>query len=80
LEYYVVNKDVWAAAHRGTYDRRGFLCIGCLERRIGRKLTPADFTKAPVNNPFGNPFGVFVQKSDRLLDRLGVLVTWLPAQ
>jgi hypothetical protein len=28
-----------------------FLCIGCLEARLGRELTPADFTTAEVNDP-----------------------------
>jgi hypothetical protein len=30
----------------------GFLCIGCLEERLRRKLTIDDFTKLPVNEPF----------------------------
>jgi hypothetical protein len=29
----------------------GCLCIGCLERRIGRKLKPKDFER---NHPFNN--------------------------
>jgi len=29
----------------------GFLCIGCLELRIGRRLTVADFKDVPVNDP-----------------------------
>jgi hypothetical protein len=28
----------------------GMLCIECLEKRIGRRLTAADFTDAPVNH------------------------------
>ncbi len=28
-----------------------YLCIGCLERRLGRRLTSADFTDAPINQP-----------------------------
>lgn len=36
-EYYMVRGDVWpAGAH--------MLCIACLESRIGRSLTPQDFT------------------------------------
>ena len=31
--------------------KNGFLCIGYLENRIGRKLHLADFTEAPVNDP-----------------------------
>ncbi len=27
----------------------GYLCIGCLEERLGRRLARADFTDADVN-------------------------------
>jgi hypothetical protein len=27
------------------------LCIGCLERRLGRTLCASDFTNAPINDP-----------------------------
>jgi hypothetical protein len=27
------------------------LCVGCLEKRIGRELAKADFTEVPINNP-----------------------------
>ena len=30
-----------------------FLCIGCLEQRIGRKLARTDFTDCRINNPDG---------------------------
>jgi hypothetical protein len=39
------------------------LCIGCLERRLGRELEPVDFTDAPLN--YGS------RKSERLRQRLG---------
>ena len=39
------------------------LCIGCLEARIGDKLTASDFTDAPINH------GIFPQ-SARLMERL----------
>jgi len=45
-------------------EAQEILCIGCLEKRIGRTLCRADFTGAPVNDP--NRF----QLSDRLRDRL----------
>jgi hypothetical protein len=41
-----------------------WLCIGCLERRLGRMLTRADF-KYPDNYGDG-------ADSDRLLNRLGL--------
>lgn len=28
-----------------------YLCIGCLEARIGRRLSASDFTEYPVNSP-----------------------------
>jgi hypothetical protein len=43
-EYYMVHDDVWPIAPFG-----GMLCIGCIEARIGRRLTPTDFTDRPMN-------------------------------
>lgn len=67
-EYYMVQDALWdsVAPHLGC-----FLCIGCLEGRINRRLTKEDFTDAPVNDPefpFGNG------KSDRFLSRLGLVL------
>ena len=45
-EYYMVNDSVWEATNGGS----GFLCIGCLETRINRELTPDDFKDVPLNN------------------------------
>jgi hypothetical protein len=61
-EYYVVHDEVWLKANP---DRAGMLCIGCLETRLGRKLTPRDFDDAPINMPFPT-------MAPRLRDRLGV--------
>jgi hypothetical protein len=47
-EWYVVHDDLWAAA--GMRKQGGCLCIGCLETRLGRQLTAADFGDAPVNS------------------------------
>ena len=47
----MVRNRVWSAAGM----RHGFLCIGCLESRIGRRLTPRDFTSAPINE-IDNPW------------------------
>jgi hypothetical protein len=44
-EYYMVQNDVWKACGAGD----GILCIGCLEKRIGRKLRRQDFTHPPLN-------------------------------
>src|SRR6516165_9619611 len=57
-EVYTVRKAVWAKA--GMEDFGGCLCIGCLERRLGRKLKPKDFDPDHAFN--GLP------GTDRLLD------------
>lgn len=44
-EVYMVRDEVWAEAHG-----RGYLCIGCLENRLGRELVPDDFPPLPVND------------------------------
>jgi hypothetical protein len=46
-------------------EHEGMLCIGCLETRLGRKLTAADFTDCRLND-----LGWVEERSDRLYDRL----------
>ncbi len=52
-QYYVVTDDVWLAAGMPHASERSpggdFLCYSCLEARLGRKLTPRDFSDAPIN-------------------------------
>jgi hypothetical protein len=60
-EYYMVTDDVWSQAHPKS---RGMLCLGCLENRLGRKLTGEDFPILPVNSS-----DLFFQ-SERLTNRL----------
>lgn len=43
-ERYMVHDHIWPLAPHG-----GELCFLCLARRLGRVLTPADFTDAPIN-------------------------------
>lgn len=46
-EMYMVHDELW---ERVVGDKRaGMLCVGCFEARLGRYLTPADFTDAPLN-------------------------------
>jgi hypothetical protein len=59
----MVKNALWKRA--GMTD--GFLCIGCLESRLGRRLRPSDFTAAPINDPF-DPWNTPRLKS-RLLGR-----------
>lgn len=62
-EYYMVTYTVWHAAMGG--DMRGMLCIGCLEKRLGRRLQRSDFSEHM------DRMSLFVGLSDRLKDRLG---------
>ena len=47
----MVHDAVWAAAGMPTATPSGFLCVGCLERRLGRRLRPDDFSEFEVNKP-----------------------------
>jgi hypothetical protein len=60
-EVYHVHSWVWARA--GMEAWAGCLCIGCLERRIGRRLMPADFDPS-------HPF-IILPGTPRLLERQG---------
>jgi hypothetical protein len=60
-EVYSVRDAVWAKA--GMEPFGGCLCIGCLEKRLGRRLKPKDFLRDdPFNTMPGTP---------RLMDRRG---------
>jgi hypothetical protein len=48
-EWYMIWPALWATAVGP--DAEGFLCIGCLETRLGRRLLATDFTDAPINRP-----------------------------
>ena len=60
-EFYFIKTELWLKLV-GTI--KGMLCIGCLEKRLGRVLRKADFTEATINSPR------FVSKSQRLMARL----------
>lgn len=61
-EYYMVVDHLWEQA--GVEPQGGMLCVGCLEDRIGRRLTGFDFTQCYVNRPQFGP------QSDRLRSRM----------
>jgi hypothetical protein len=57
-EWYMIRREVWEQAWEGR--RKSWhlkvlgveiLCVGCLEKRIGRELAKGDFTEVPINNP-----------------------------
>jgi hypothetical protein len=62
FEYYVVYNEIWKQATE-KHERLSMLCIGCLEKRLGRKLCKDDFKNCPVNKRFE-------RKSQRLQERL----------
>lgn len=47
--WYLVRDDVWALA--GMEPDGGYLCIPCLERRLGQPLTAADLLPSLINDP-----------------------------
>ena len=54
LEVYHLRDAVWKAA--GMAPFAGFLCVGCLEKRLGRQLGPKDFdTSHDFNRAPGTP-------------------------
>jgi hypothetical protein len=68
-DFYAVKDNIWQRAwesRRGNYEipHRQFLCLGCLEDRLGYTLMRDDFIDALVNHP-KNP-----NLSKRLLDRV----------
>jgi hypothetical protein len=66
----MLRDEVWAAAapdNRPDGDS-WMLCVGCVERRLGRLLVPADFDWTLSLNTESTI------DSDRLLDRKGVEV------
>ena len=46
-EYYMVHDDLWKTANA---DVVGMICVGCLEKRIGRQLNPLVFSDCPLNH------------------------------
>lgn len=74
-EYYHVHDEVWENAFQGTrthgYGDDDFLCIGCLEGRMGRELKPGDFSDAPINNSQFVTVHWGLELSDRMKERTG---------
>jgi hypothetical protein len=48
-EDYMVRAEIWRAAGMPEADGGFYLCIGCLEKCLGRELVAGDFTPHPVN-------------------------------
>jgi hypothetical protein len=63
-DWFMVKDRVWRRGQRAGKCR--FLCVGCLENRIGRKLTTDDFRRSAKVNFVG-------QKSAKLRRRMRAL-------
>jgi hypothetical protein len=50
-EAYTVRNSVWNAA--GMELMGGCICVGCLEKRLRRRVRPRDFTRHPLNTMAG---------------------------
>jgi hypothetical protein len=61
-ESFMVHDHICAAARM---PEQGFLCIGCLETRLGRQLCAANFIDYPINDPRN------LNHTQRPRDRLG---------
>lgn len=55
-EWYMVTAEVWASAGMPPMEpnehgltNEEYLCVGCLETRLGRRLVPGDFADLRVN-------------------------------
>jgi hypothetical protein len=60
-EYFMVTDDLWESYANDTR----YLCVGCLETRIGRTLNRWDFTDCPLNE--GNRESGSARLRERLL-------------
>ena len=67
FEGYMLDNDLWLSVARKDEN----LCIGCLEKRLGRRLVHGDFQNIPYNFGFdGDHDGI--PRSERLRNRLGI--------
>lgn len=72
-EDYIVHDELWRAAGCNPEEGVGeFLCVGCLEARLGRRLTPEDFTEGLVSDPWvvNTPRWAWSFRTARLQSRL----------
>jgi hypothetical protein len=68
-EYYMVHDHVWQQAGA---PRFGWLCVGCLENRLGRQLHRGDFKKVILNSLIvsDTPRYAWSWRTRRLRDRM----------
>lgn len=68
-EYYMLRDSIWYSAITAM-DADGMLCIGCVERRLGRTLNREDFLLCILNLEKEENFMFFKEGSARMYDRL----------
>ena len=64
-EHFYLNDNIWMKINNIKDWQIGMLCVGCCEKRLGRRLNSGDFTDAWINNPKMVP-----SMSARLIDRI----------
>jgi hypothetical protein len=80
-EWYWLRDEIWEQAWPGTANAEivtaegNYLCIGCLEKRLGRELNGHDFGGAPPVRGYPRGYGIGAEGRDRAtLDRPLALV------
>lgn len=66
-EHFYLKPEVWFKIYP---HERGFVCIECCEKKLGRTLNAADFTDCTINKPQRG-----VEMSQRLINRLTNVAT-----
>lgn len=61
-EHYMLVDKTWALVHN---SNKGMICVGCVEKRLGRKLNSSDFNDSHVNRIKPGEY-----KSTRLMERI----------
>jgi hypothetical protein len=61
-EVYTVRAAVWGKT--GLKPFGGCLCIGCIEKRLGRKLRPKDFEPYHIFNDMPGTTGLMKRRDD----------------
>lgn len=59
-EYFMIHHDLW---RRAVGHRAGYLCVTCLEHRLGRRLDADDFLACGAND-------LEWRKTPRLVERM----------
>lgn len=63
-EYFTLINEIWFAINNNS--KIGFLCIGCAEQRLQRKLNKSDFANCGCNDLNNHKW----YRSERFINRL----------